>query len=80
MFGNFRNVLIQIAIFFAKMLFASKLKEFLISMVNYTTTDKVRAIKEFKTLDIINIAFLMGILFTYINKFFVDKILTKIVV
>ena len=80
MFGNFRYMLMQILLFFAKMIFASKLKEWLIGLVNLTTTDRVRSIKEFKTLDIINLAFVMGILFTYINKFFIEKVLTRVFV
>lgn len=73
-------MLMQILLFFAKMIFASKLKEWLIGLVNLTTTDRVRSIKEFKTLDIINLAFVMGILFTYINKFFIEKVLTRVFV
>lgn len=69
-----------VLLFFAKMLVATKLKDILVGIVGLATSEKVRklGIKEFKSIDIINFAFFMGICFTYVNKFLAEKVLTKV--
>ena len=82
MLGNFKVMIMTVLLFFAKMLVASRLKALLVGLVGLTTSERFRkmGMKEFKSIDLINLAFFMGICFTYVNKYIAEKLLTRIFV
>jgi hypothetical protein len=83
MLGSFKVMLMSALLFISKMIVAGKIQKFLVATVGVVCNNqKIRkmGIKEMDNKQIINFAFIMGIFFTYINKFVAEKLLAKIFV